>query len=267
MRIFSYFKISTDIIRKHGIIAFFRAIQFYLIRKFKKKKEPHFVQEYQSYVNNLLKVFPRDTAMSIAAGGNYIETGSIQKDILLFYGLKPDMSIIDYGCGSGRLAHALANALPADYNLNYLGIDVIEELLDYARTKSPKNYKFKIHKKNISIPVIDESIDIICAFELFPLLLHEEIYIYLEDMKRALKTGGKVIFSFLEFDKLMSWPVFDDSVINRKKKISVHLNTFTEKSVLQMWAEKIGFKIIEFTDGTFEGKNLGQSLAVFEKIP
>jgi len=261
MRIFSYLKRSVSIIRKYGITAFFRKIQFYLIRKFNKKKEPHFAEEYQNYVNNLLKVYPRDVAMSIAAGGGYTDIGNLQKEILLNYGLKPNMRVIDLGCGSGRLAHAL----PVDYNLNYLGIDVVEDLLEYAKTKSPKNYKFNIHKKLLTIPVISESIDIICAFELFPLLLHEEIFIYLEDMKRALKKGGKVIFSFLEFNIDSHWFIFNESVNDRKKKIAVHLNTFTEKSVLQMWADKIGFKIVEFTDGTFAGRSYGQSLAVFEK--
>ena len=273
MRIFSYFKKGASIIKKYGITAFFRAIQFYLIRKFSKKTEPHFIQEYQNYVNKLLKVYPRDAAMSMAAGGGgYIETGNLQKEILLYYGLKPNMSIIDFGCGSGRLAHAL----PADYNLNYLGIDVIEELLVYARKKSPKNYKFNIHNKLLTIPVLAERTDIICAFELFPLLLHEEIYIYLEDMKRALKKGGKAIFTFLEFDNHQHWQIFNNSVNDRKEKISVHLNTFIEKPVLKLWADKIGFNIIEFTDTNDKrfngalgesspGKNFGQSLAVFEK--
>jgi len=264
MRIFLYLKRSVSIIKEYGITAFFRKIQFYLIRKFSKKTEPHFVEEYQKHVNNLLKVYPRNEALSIAAGdGGYEEKGNLQKEILEYYGLKPYMSIIDFGCGSGRLAHAL----PADYNLNYLGIDVIEELLSYAKTKSNKNYKFRIHKKLLTIPVISESIDIICAFELFPLLLYEEIYIYLEDMMRALKKGGKVIFSFLEFENDRHRLIFNDSVNDKKKKIAVHLNTFTEKTVLKMWADKIGFKIIEFTDGTFEEKNYGQSLAVFEKTP
>jgi len=282
MRVFSLLKKSIGIIKKKGIKIFFREIQFYLARKSNKKNEPHFIQEYQNYLNNLLKVFPRDEALSIAAGmnysaigtdsgtpgidcGSYIETGILQKEILLHYGLKPNMSIIDFGCGSGRLAHAL----PADYNLDYLGIDVIEDLLKFARTKSPKNYKFNIHKKLLSVPVKSESIDFICAFELFPLLLHEEIYIYLEDMKRALKKGGRVIFSFLEFDNNQHWHVFCNSVHEKINKMPSHLNTYTEKSVLKLWAEKIGYKIIGFTDGTdkkFNGKNFGQSLAVFEKL-
>jgi len=273
MRIFSYYKKAMRIIKRYGIAALFRYIYFYFIRKFSKKTEPHFVQEYQKHVNNLLKVYPRNAAMKIAAGSggiesgdNYIETGVLQKEILLHYGLKPNMSIIDFGCGSGRLAHAL----PEDYNLNYLGIDVIVELLAYARSRSPKDYKFNIHKKLLTIPVLKETADIICAFELFPLLLHEEIFIYLEDMKRALKNGGKVIFSFFEFDSRRHWSAFNDSVNDRKEILSAPLKTFVEKSVLKLWADKIGFRIVEFVDGNdkkFNGKDYGQSLAVFEKMP
>jgi len=224
----------------------------------------HFVEDYQKHVQNLISSCQTiDEAMSLAVGGGYLEIGQIEKDILLYAGMQPRMSIIDYGCGSGRLAHAL----PEEYNLNYLGIDIVDELLDYAVSKSPSNYKFKKHQQ-LNVPVVSESADIICVFSVFTHLLHHESYIYLEDMKRVLREGGIIIFSFLEFELSDHWAIFSATVEAQRNSTLPALNTFIEKSVIRIWAEKLNFEIIELINGNerkFGGKALGQSIAILKK--
>ena len=251
----SNFEKGFNVLRKNGFIVFFRKVRIFFLNRFRKKSEFHFVKDYKKFVKNLIKVYPIDEAMSLAVGGKYFEIGNIEKDILIRFGLKHNMSLIDYGCGSGRLA----NALPIDLNINYLGIDIIDELLEYAKKKSPENYRFIRHRK-LSVPVESESVDMICAFSLFTHLLHEESYIYMEDMKRVLKIGGRLIFSFLEFGSVAHWSIFMATVDTQRNNTSPHLNTFIEQSVIKIWADKLGFKIIELESGQ------GQSLAVFEKI-
>jgi ubiquinone/menaquinone biosynthesis C-methylase UbiE len=226
-----------------------------------EKTDFHFIKRYRKYIKTLINLYPLDEAMSMAVGDGYYEVGQIEKNILLYYGLKPNMSILDYGCGSGRLAHAL----PSEYDLNYLGIDIVEELLDYAKSKTPSNYRFLLNDK-LSVPVESESLDLICAFSVFTHLLHEESFIYLEDMKRALKPGGKLIFSFIEFK--LHWPVFWGTVNAQRNNTKAVLNIFIEKSTVKIWAEKLGFEILEIVSGhekKYNGKALGQSLAVFIK--
>jgi len=244
-------------------MSIFAKLKFFFPIKIDRKTEFHFVQDYQKHVRHLIRSYPLDEAMSLAVSGNYFEVGNIEKDILISYGLKPYMSIVDYGCGSGRLAQAL----PIEYNLNYIGIDIIDDLLNYARTKSPLNYKFIRHRE-LSIPLESESIDMICAFSLFTHLLHEESYIYIEDMKRVLKKGGKLILSFLEFGLQDHWSIFISTVNAQRNNTLPHLNNFIEKSVIKIWAEKLGFEIIEIIDGNnrkFNGNCLGQSIAVLRK--
>ncbi|MDR1174626.1 MAG: class I SAM-dependent methyltransferase [Treponema sp.] len=250
-------------LKNGGFISLYRQLKVFFLIKTSKKTEFHFVQDYQKRVKNLIRSYPIDEAMSLAVGGNYFEIGNIEKDILLQYGLKPNMSIVDYGCGSGRLAHAL----PIEYNINYIGIDILDELINYAKTKSPANYKFIKHRK-LSVPLNSESADMICAFSVFTHLLHEESYIYIEDMKRVLKKGGKLVFSFCEFGLPEHWPVFLSTVDNQRIGILPDLNTFIEKSVIKIWAERLEFKLLEMVDGNnkkFNGKCLGQSLAILEK--
>ena len=139
--------------------------------------------------------------------------------------------------------------MPEEYNLDYLGVDIIDELLDYAKTKAPKNYRFIKHQE-LSVPAKSESVDMICAFSLFTHLTHHESFIYLQEMHRVLKPKGILVFSFLEFESLKHWSVFLSTVESQKNGTLPHLNTFIEKSVIKIWADKLNFEIIEiFEEG------------------
>ena len=101
----------------------------------------HFIEDYQKLVEKLLVDHPLDEAMSRAAGGdgNSFDTiGAIECDIMLYAGLTEGMSVLDLGCGAGRLANSLSKRI----NIHYYGIDIVETLLNYAIDKSPSHYHF-----------------------------------------------------------------------------------------------------------------------------
>lgn len=54
--------------------------------------------------------------------------GRLEMHLLVCAGLQPDDSLVDIGCGSGRLAVQLADWLRGPY----LGTDVVQSLLDQA---------------------------------------------------------------------------------------------------------------------------------------
>jgi Methyltransferase domain len=115
----------------------------------------HFVHEYERLVEFLLRTKPVDEAMSLAVGGLYREFGIIEFEILRWAGLKDGMTLIDLGCGSGRLAHVVGERAAVDF----IGIDVVQSLLDYAQSKSPPHYKF-ILNHDLTIPAPDSSADL-----------------------------------------------------------------------------------------------------------
>jgi hypothetical protein len=81
----------------------------------------HFVEDYERLVASLIRDYPLGEAMSRAVGGNYNEIGAIERDLLVYAGLKNGMSLVDFGCGSGRLGHALGSSL----DISYVGIDIV----------------------------------------------------------------------------------------------------------------------------------------------
>jgi len=64
----------------------------------------HFVEYYECYASGPITSHPRDEAMSLAVGGSYDEIGGIEAAILKAYNVNSSSSIVDLGCGSGRLA-------------------------------------------------------------------------------------------------------------------------------------------------------------------
>ncbi|MBV9392756.1 MAG: class I SAM-dependent methyltransferase [Verrucomicrobia bacterium] len=225
--------------------------------------EFHFVEDYERFVADLIKSHPLDEAMSLAVGGNYEEFGNVEADIMLYAGLKNGMSLLDFGCGSGRLASVLGRSTKIDYT----GIDVVQPLLDYAKSRSPAHYRFLLNR-SLSMPTGDNAHDFVSAFSVFTHLLPAESYIYLEDIKRTLKPDGKLVFSFLEFMTASQWAAFQVTVDALKHEAKAPLVTFMERSVIDVWCTRLGYVVQDYITGTeapWGGSPLWQSVAILKK--
>ncbi len=226
--------------------------------------EFHFVEDYERLVANLVATRPIDEAMAVAVGGDFENIGRIERSVVRHAGLRDGMSLIDLGCGSGRLAWALGQAMRIDY----LGIDIVQALLDYAKTRSPSTYRYVLNR-TLDIPAPDASADMVAAFSVFTHLLHAETYLYMEDIKRVLRPGGRLVFSFLEFANPEHWLVFSGTVEAQRKSETPHLNQFIERNAIDLWATKLGYEREAFIDGADapwgDAPNLWQTVAILRR--
>lgn len=221
----------------------------------------HFVEDYERLVATLMAQYPLDEAMSRAVGGSYELYGLLETQLLADVGLKDGMQLIDLGCGSGRCAASVSKR----FQISYLGTDIVMPLLQYAASKSPAHYQFRLHR-DLSIPAANESADIVCAFSLFTHLLHAETYIYLQEAVRVLKPNGRIVFSYLEFSK--HWQVFESTVNAQRANCLPHLNMFIESSSIPHWAAHLGLTVDQFIPPEkpiLEGRGFGQSVVVLQK--
>src|SRR5262249_47624093 len=89
--------------------------------------------------------------------------------------------------------------------------------------------------------------DVVCFFSVFTHLLHEHSYLYLQEAKRVLKPGGRVVLSFLEFANPGHWPVFELAV--RDASGPSTLVQFMSREGIHAWASHLGFNVEAMLDG------------------
>jgi ubiquinone/menaquinone biosynthesis C-methylase UbiE len=219
--------------------------------------EPHFVRDYIQLVRTLRKQHDLDTAMSLAVGGHYEGIGQFQLAVLNEAGLRDGDFLIDVGCGSGRTAYALR-----DRNIRYLGIDVVPDLIDYARQKVVRpDWKFAV-VKGLSIPASEGVADMVTFFSVLTHLTWKEGQQYLQEALRVLKPDGTLIFSFLD----QNLPSHREMAGSWFKQVRGRLRGNGVKSVMltqdeiREWAAKLKLAIL------FHGPEaLGQSYCVVRR--
>jgi ubiquinone/menaquinone biosynthesis C-methylase UbiE len=216
-------------------------------------------------VTKALALYPLEEAMSRAVGGDFAHFGAVQCAVLRYAGLRDGMRVVDFGCGSGRLACALASEA---IKIEYYGIDVDQRLLDFAKSKTPAHFRFALNHA-LTIPAPEASADMVCAFSVFTHLRQSETYLYLEDIRRVLRANSKLVFSFLEFAQPQHWKIFEQTVSKERRRSLPHLNEFVERSAIQLWCEKLGYEVDDFVaaDAAPWGNPgpLGQSLVVLRR--
>jgi SAM-dependent methyltransferase len=209
----------------------------------------------------------RDLAFALAIGADsvsdFIRQGDGQVAVLQHYGLRTGMSVYDLGCGCGRTAQALQRS---GWTGRYIGADIVHGLVSELKSKCP-GYEAHVHREP-SIVADRESLDLVFHWSVFTHISPEECYLYLEDTFRALKPGGKLVFSFLEFEDPLHWSVFQSRLgrLRRKRRLAL-LDTFLHRNWIQLWAEKIGFSGLEFANGQDSSHHppLWQTIAAMEK--
>jgi ubiquinone/menaquinone biosynthesis C-methylase UbiE len=202
-----------------------------------------FRHRYRDLVKSYTDKFPLDYAMRIAVGGEFEAVGVLERQLLIQIGLRPHDYLIDVGCGSGRLAKTLSPYLRG----RYLGIDVVPELLDYARGLVARpDWRFEL-VEGLRIPEADGRADVVCFFSVFTHLPHEHSYVYLQEAKRVLKPGGKIVLSFLEFAIPLHWAWFEQAM--RDGSGPSVLTQFISRDGIEAWASHLGLTVESIHDG------------------
>ena len=210
----------------------------------------------------------RDLAFADAIGSSTIELfnsqGDVQVEVLRHHGLADGMSVYDLGCGCGRTAQALQRA---GWRGRYVGADIVEGFVSELKRKCP-GFEAHVHRKP-SIVADDGSLDMIFHWSVFTHVSVEECFPYLDDSFRALKPGGKLVFSFLELTDAGHYErIFENRLQwlrrNRPPKL---LDTFLHRDWIELWASRIGFADPQFTDGDDHSSHppMWQTLAAMVK--
>ena len=130
-------------------------------------------EAYRKLFKNLSDFKGKEETTFQIVGGKSQDLGTKSLLILREFGLKKNDFLVDVGCGYGRLAEVLQ----VDYTGEYLGTDVVPELLNFAKANfNRQDWNFELVDQQ-KIPAEDESVDMVCFFSIFTHLLHEQLYL------------------------------------------------------------------------------------------
>lgn len=125
-------------------------------------------------------------------------------------GLTLDSSVLDLGCGPGRIAIGILDRVGEIHK--YRGVDVSERYIRWAQhhiTFEHPNFQFRhLNLKNdhynprgekigadVSFPFASEEFDVICLFSVFTHMLTEDVRSYLKELRRVLHPSGKILLT------------------------------------------------------------------------
>ena len=198
--------------------------------------------------------------------------------------LKPDESILDAGCGVGRMAYSLAYYL--DDNACYEGFDIVEKWINWSQSvihQHRPNFNFKwaniynkryntegtIKVEEYSFPYSDEKFDFVFLTSVFTHLYANAVQNYLKEIYRVLKPGGRCLCTFFllneESESLIKLGKSSQNLIYEidgsfcsDLEIPEASMGHPESSVIQ-WIETLGFTISAKYYGLWCGRNFGTS--------
>jgi SAM-dependent methyltransferase len=142
---------------------------------------------------------------------HYWNSGWQTANVQLVAGLEVSESIIDIGCGVGRLAYGLYNW----FGGRYVGVDIVPSLVDYCTRRFPR---FEFHLLDVRSPFYNPNgtespdtmtlpsgknqFDVAVLFSVYTHLLPDSLVRMTAEVSRILKPGGRCLATFFVLDEM-----------------------------------------------------------------
>jgi SAM-dependent methyltransferase len=227
----------------------------------------------------LYEAHARALPPAAAAGdGDFDRIGRIELAALVDAGLAHGHRLVDFGCGTGRLA---VHAVPWLAGGSYVGIDISQTMLGHAeaavRTSCP-GAPCRVSWQHQSAPVFalaDATVDLFAAFSVFTHMEHEDAYAYLRDARRVVRPHGRFVLSCLTMDLEAGRRVFRQSAgVSLRERWGTIRNVTTTYDYVEAVAGLSGWRVVKWHKGEEPSilpiepgggpVSLGQSVCVLE---
>lgn len=233
-------------------------------------QEPLYERLYETHASTL-------SDEDAVGDGDFDWIGQLEMRLLQLEGLTPEDTLMDFGCGSGRMS---VHAIPWLNKGHYIGVDISHSMLSKAQhrvgmtTPGPTCRVSWVQQSDTTFAFPDHHIDYICVFSVFTHMEHEDMFKYLQDARRVVRPGGRLILSCLPMNLEVARDIFirsaEDNIEHRWSKIrNVTTSTDLVETIAKMagWIPKHWYAGNEPNisyPGTTELYAFGQSVCVLQ---
>ncbi|MEY4892025.1 MAG: hypothetical protein RIQ34_637 [Bacteroidota bacterium] len=162
-------------------------------------------------------------------------------------------SILDIGCGSGRILVELKNKLPLDSN--FYGVDISPQAIELAKSINEANINIEL--RDITINKLSDKYDLTLVIDVI-----EHVEDYFKIIRELREVSNYTLFH-IPLD-LCIWSLFREKMLIESKQRVGHIHNFTEDFMKSILTDH-GFEIISaiYTEPLNKVKNFKQSIVEF----
>jgi ubiquinone/menaquinone biosynthesis C-methylase UbiE len=162
-------------------------------------------------------------------------------------------SILDIGCGSGRILVELKNKLPLD--TNFYGVDISPQAIELAKSINEANINIEL--RDITTNKLSDKYDLTLVIDVI-----EHVEDYFKIIRELREVSNYTLFH-IPLD-LCIWSLFREKMLIESKQRVGHIHNFTEDFMKSILTDH-GFEIISaiYTEPLNKVKNFKQSIVEF----
>lgn len=211
----------------------------------------------------------------VVGAGSFDLIGRQELAFVKLAGLEPTGTLVDLGCGVGRMA---SHAIPYLAGGRYIGSDVAPSMLTRAQarlesvTAESSCAVSWVKQVGTVFDLPDASVDVFCAYSVFTHIEHEDTYNFLKDARRVVRPGGCFVFSCLPMDLAAARDIFCVSAaMDHASRWNTVRNVTTSVDYMDQISELAWWQVRKWFRGDEENLSLdgrmyafGQSVCILE---
>lgn len=159
--------------------------------------------------------------------------------------------VLEIGCGVGRIGAQIA-----PYCHSWYGVDISNSLIEIAkhRTSHLDNVEFRVLNQSGSLDIFAEDFfDKVYSHIVFCHLDKEDVYLYLKEIARVLKSGGIAYYDTFNLMSESGWQrwLLEIEFYKNDPESRTYRSQWCTPAELDLYTEKAGLKLIYTLDKTF----------------
>lgn len=155
-------------------------------------------------------------------------------------------SVLELGCGVGRIGRELAPSCQ-----HWTGVDISENMIQHAteRLSDRPNCSFHQLTRTSLDMIADNSIDKAYSIAVFCHMDKEDLFIYLQELNRVIKSGGMIFVETWNLCSDVGWRrwvyeplVWSNSDQSQRKDVA--RNQFCTPEEFELYVQRAGFQVL-----------------------